>query len=174
MNENNEYASKALATTGTVLGGTSLGLNLLNGSLGALFGGGCNHHANSMTLALSEKDSKIARLESEKYSDSKTQELYNYTVSQNEKLSNFLCGLDKRVTAVEVSAPLREQIIDGKIAQVADKAACCCNTTNAALANLSAVVNSITKTIIPIGSVCPQPMPALNSWTAPTTATTGA
>lgn len=187
MNENTDYASKGLATTGAVLGGTSLGLNLLNGSLGALLGGGwgyrngwnnggCNdshsiNHDHAL-LAISERDARIAKLESEKYSDGKTQELYNYITMQNEKLSNFLCGVDKRLYSLETAAPLREQILDGKIAQVADKVACCCSATNAALANLSAVVNNITKTIIPIDSVCPKPMALYNSWTAPTTTTT--
>lgn len=40
---------------------------------------------------------------------------------------------------------------------------------NAALANLSALVAQITKTVVPLGAVCPQPMPQFNSWTAPTT-----
>lgn len=188
MNENHEYiekhdyASKGLATTGAVLGGTSLGLNLLNGSLGALFGGwgnrngwnnGCCNESHSINhdhalLAISERDARIARLESEKYSDGKTQELYNYTVAQNEKLSNFLCNVDKRLGSLETAAPLREQILDGKIAQVADKAACCCAASNAAISNLSALVTQITKTVVPLGAVCPQPMPQYNSWTAPT------
>jgi hypothetical protein len=33
-----------------------------------------------------------------------------------------------------------------------------------------AELNGLTKTVIPITSVCPEPMPALNSWTAPTAA----
>lgn len=172
--ENTEYASKGVAGAGLGLGIAGTALNLMqNGALGNIFGG-VGGGANAATLAISERDAKIARLESEKYSDSKVQELYNYTVGQNKELSTFLCNIDKRVTALEVSAPLREQIIDGKIAQVADKAACCCSATNAALANLSSVVNNITKTIIPINSVCPQPMAQYNSWTAPTTTTAAA
>lgn len=172
--ENTEYASKGVAGAGLGLGIAGTALNLMqNGALGNIFGG-VGGGANAATLAISERDAKIAKLESEKYSDGKTQELYNYTVSQNEKLSQFLCNVDKRVTALEVSAPLREQIIDGKIAQVADKAACCCSQTNAALANLSALIAQITKTIVPIGSVCPQPMAQYNSWTAPTTTTAAA
>ena len=178
MNENTDYASKGVAGTGLGLGiaGTALSL-MQNGGLGNILGGcgGCGG-ANAATLAISERDAKIAKLESEKYSDGKTQELYNYITTQNEKLSNFLCGVDKRLYSLETAAPLREQILDGKIAQVADKVACCCSQTNAALANLSALVAQITKTIVPIGSVCPQPMAQYNSWTAPTTpaATTGA
>lgn len=125
------------------------------------------------TLAISERDAKIARLESEKYSDGKTQELYNYITMQNEKLSNFLCGVDKRLYSLETAAPLREQILDGKIAQVADKVACCCSATNAALANLSAVVNNITKVVIPNSAICPG-WGNVSVAVTPTTTTTGA
>jgi hypothetical protein len=31
---------------------------------------------------------------------------------------------------------------------------------------------SLTKTVVPIGNICPEPMPLYNSWTAPTTTTT--
>lgn len=84
-----------------------------------------------------------------------------------------MCGVDKRLTAVEVSAPLREQIIDGKIAQVADKVACCCSQTNAALANLSAVVNNITKVVIPNSAICPG-WGNVSVEVTPTTTTAGA
>jgi hypothetical protein len=41
--------------------------------------------------------------------------------------------------------------------------------------NSIAALNGLTKTVIPIGNVCPEPMPAYNSWTAPTaTAAAGA
>lgn len=192
--ENNDYASKGVAGAGLGLGIAGTALGVLGNGLGNLLGRnscGCNngmngwngydggvngYHGNGYNgfrhdhalLAISERDARIAKLESEKYSDGKTQELYNYTVSQNEKLAQFLCNVDKRVTALEVSAPLREQILDGKIAQVTDKMCCCCNATNAALANLSTAVGNITKLVVPLGAVCPQPMPQFNSWTAPT------
>jgi hypothetical protein len=172
MNENNDYASKGVGAGALTTGIIGTAGAVLSGAFGNIFGGGMG--GGNATLAISERDAKIAKLESEKYSDGKTQELYNYITMQNEKLSNFLCGVDKRLYSLETAAPLREQILDGKIAQVADKVACCCSATNAALANLSAVVNNITKTIIPIDSVCPKPMALYNSWTAPTTTTTGA
>ena len=40
-------------------------------------------------------------------------------------------------------------------------------------ASISAINNTlacITKTVVPITSVCPEPMPLKNSWTAPTAA----
>ena len=129
--ENTEYASKGVAGAGLGLGIAGTALNLMqNGALGNIFGG-VGGGANAATLAISERDAKIAKLESEKYSGSKTQELYNSPFLKTKSCLNS-CAMLTRVTALEVSAPLREQIIDGKISQVADKAACCCSQTNAA------------------------------------------
>lgn len=38
--------------------------------------------------------------------------------------------------------------------------------------NQIATLNSLTKTIVPITNVCPEPMKLYNSWTAPTSTTT--
>lgn len=40
--------------------------------------------------------------------------------------------------------------------------------------NSIAALNGLTKTVIPIGNVCPEPMQRYNSWTAPTTTDTAA
>lgn len=40
------------------------------------------------------------------------------------------------------------------------------------IAGIQTMLSNLTKTIIPIGNVCPEPMPAKNSWTAPTAAAT--
>ena len=32
-----------------------------------------------------------------------------------------------------------------------------------------ATLMGLTKTVVPIGNICPEPMPLYNSWTAPTT-----
>ena len=45
---------------------------------------------------------------------------------------------------------------------------------NDPMQNSIAALNALTKTVIPITNVCPEPMPMYNSWTAPTTATTAA
>jgi hypothetical protein len=68
--------------------------------------------------------------------------------------------------------------VDGRFrgieAQIASQAVVNAQIT----ANLSCLQNSVaalsglTKTVIPIGNVCPEPMPAYNSWTAPTAGTT--
>lgn len=45
--------------------------------------------------------------------------------------------------------------------------------TLSCVAQQIAALNSLTKIIVPADNVCPPPMPLYNSWTAPTTTTTG-
>jgi hypothetical protein len=155
--EVNNAASKGVAGAGLGLGiaGTALGLmnggNGCGGVLNGLFGGGNCCHENTMVnryelgleQASAAKDSKIALLESTIHTDGKMLELYQY--------------VDGRLRCIE-----------GQISQQA--------VVNAQLtANIScmqgniATLMGLTKTIIPITNVCPEPMPQYNSWTAPTT-----
>jgi hypothetical protein len=152
-----EFASKGVAGSGLGLGiaGTALGL-LNNGGLGNLFGGwnncGCSdnmavtRHELSMQNEIMTKDSKIALLESNIYTDQKLNDLRNY--------------IDAKVGAVE--GAINAQAVY--------------NATNTATINCIqgqvAQLFALTKTVIPITNVCPQPMPQYNSWTAPTTTTT--
>lgn len=160
--EVNDYARKGVAGAGLGLGiaGTALGVmngmgGCGNGLLGGLFNNGNCCHENTMVnryeLGLEQsnaaKDSKIALLESTIHTNDKILEVYSY--------------IDGRLRGIE-----------GQIAQQA--------VVNAQLtANISCMQGSIaqlmglTRTIIPISNVCPEPMPQYNSWTAPTT-TTGA
>ena len=162
--EVNNYASKGVAGAGLGLGiaGTALGvLNGMNGCgnvLGGLFNtGNCGCHENTavnryelgLEQASAAKDSKIALLESTIHTNDKILEVYGY--------------LDGRLRSIE-----------GQIAQQA--------VVNAQVtANLScmqgniATLMGLTKTVVPIDSICPAPMPQYNSWTAPTaTAAAGA
>ena len=120
------------------------------------FGGGNCCHENSMVnryelgleQASAAKDSKIALLESTIHTNDKILEVYGY--------------MDGRLRNIE-----------GQIAQQA--------VVNAQItANLScmqgniATLMALTKTVVPIGNICPEPMPLYNSWTAPTAPATGA
>lgn len=151
-----EYASKGVAGTGLGLGiaGTALGL-LQNGGLGGLFGGcngGCGSNAY-VTRYDSEKDARIAELETEvKLRDANT-----YTLNELNKVRNYV---DAKFDAV--NAQLCSQAVVN--AQVTANLSCLQNTVSA--------LSGLTKTVIPIGNVCPEPMPMYNSWTAPTTGTT--
>lgn len=149
-----EYASKAATNTAVTLGAIGTGLGVLNsnnngnGLLGGLLGGGNN---NQMMALMSEN----ATLKSEKYTDAQIANLYQAKVRDDKELMVFATNIDKRVTALEVSAPLREQILQGQIAQVAQQSTCCCNAATAAIANLQSAVNSITKLVVPNTAVCP-------------------
>lgn len=145
----------ALGIIGTVLGsiGAAGATNLLGG-VGLNNGAGCCSENMPVSRYELSQENRIAKLESEIalrdstiYSDKKSLELYQY--------------VDGRMRSIE--------------AQIAAQA-----VTNAqVVANISCMQSSIntlmnlTKTVIPITNVCPQPMPEYNSWTAPTT-TTGA
>ena len=148
-----------VAGTGLGLGAGALALGLLNGNLGNILGGcntwnncGCseNHvvtrYEQGLQNEIMTKDSKIALLESNIYTDQKLNDLRNY--------------IDAKVGVVEGAV----------------NAQAVYNATNTATINCIqgqvAQLFGLTKTIIPITNVCPQPMPQYNSWTAPTTTTT--
>lgn len=151
------FASKGVAGTGLGLGiaGTALGL-LTNNGLGGLFGGvtGCHENmpVNRYELGLqndiTNKDMEIAYLKGRDAAKTDSLELYKY--------------VDGRFRGIE--------------AQIASQAVVNAQIT----ANISCIQNSVaalqglTKTVIPITNVCPEPMAKYNSWTAPTApATTG-
>ena len=157
--ENVASAGVGGAGLGLGIAGTALGLLNSNGSgiLSGLFGGG------NQTIALM---SDLAKEKAERFAEKTGAEIYNAMFSQYKELAQATTAIDKRVSALEVAGPLREQLVNQRID-------CCCNSMGAGLAALQATVANITKTIVPITSVCPEPMPQYNSWTAPT-ATTGA
>jgi hypothetical protein len=147
MEMENKYASKGVAGSGLGLGiaGTALGL-LNNGSLGGLFGGGCR---NGYSREDAEKDARIAELTSE----IKLRDATTYVLEEANKMRNYVDG---KFDAI--NAQLCAQAVVN--AQVTANLSCLTNQVN--------VLNGLAKTVIPITSICPEPMPARNSWTAPT------
>lgn len=161
MEHENAYASKGVAGAGLGLGiaGTALGL-MNGGGIGNLFGNNCNgnwnnncgcsedHIVNRYELGLQQeieaKNARISLLESNIYVDSKIADVY-------ERLNTKINGVEAQIC--------QQAVINAQT-----------------VANLSCMQNSIntlmglTKTIIPISNVCPEPMPQYNSWTAPTAA----
>lgn len=148
----------ALGIIGTVLGGAAVASN--SGLLGNILGGGSTNQTNVLM-------SELAREKAERFAEKTGAEIYNAMFSQYKELAQATTNIDKRVSALEVAGPLREQLVNQRID-------CCCNSMNAGLSALQATVANITKTIVPITSVCPQPMPQYNSWTAPTAPAAGA
>ena len=159
-----DYASKGVAGSGLGLGiaGTALGL-LNNGGLGGLFGGNYQN-------VIAEKDSKIAKLEAEKYSDASNIELYKQIKSElKETIANERAtykefnSLQEKLfkSELEKQSMLTAQGIQGLQAQI--------NCTNNHLNCLQTVVDGITKIVVPKSAICPEVMSRYNSWTAPTT-----
>lgn len=146
-----DYASKGVAGAGLGLGIAGTALGLLNGNgnfLGGLFGGG----VNSATLAyIAEKDSKIASLESEKYTDQK------------------ISAVNERINQVGVEVATLALNTEKRVAQLEGQVSCLAQATNTAIAGINATIAGITKTVIPTSAICPEVMPRYNSWTAPTT-----
>jgi hypothetical protein len=163
MEHENNYASKGLSGTALGLSIGALAGGVLSGNFGNILGGGnathcCNedHLVNRYELGLQQeieaKNARISLLESNIYTDTKLADIY-------ERLNT---KFEARCNTIE--AELCQQRVY--------------NATNTATLNcISGQVASLlalTKTVIPIGNVCPEPMPAYNSWTAPTAPATGA
>lgn len=157
-----DYASKGVAGSGLGLGIAGTALALLNGNgLGGLFGNNCalNTMASSATVAtLAEKDAEIGQLKAEKYTNDKLGETYIALNNQINKVASDLATLSLN----------NERRIAGLEGQVS----CLAQATNTAIAGINNTLGTITKTVVPIGAVCPEPMPAKNAWVAPTTTTT--
>lgn len=153
----------ALGVVGTVLGsiGTAAATGVLGNGMG-LFGNGNNWgaaYACSDNMAVNRyelgQEQKIAKLESEIalrdaniYSDRKSLELYGY--------------VDGRMRNIE--AQLASQAVTN--AQITANISCMQGSINTLL--------GLTKTVVPITNICPQPMPQYNSWVAPTETATPA
>lgn len=153
MEVTHDYASKGVAGTGLGLGiaGTALGLLNNNGGLGGVLGGVLGGN-NSGTMALFSEN---AQLKAEKYTDKQVANLYEAKVRDDKELAVFANAIDKRVASLETALPLHMQIIDGKIAQTAQAADCCCKASQAAIAGLQSTVNAITKLVVPNSAICP-------------------
>jgi hypothetical protein len=162
----NNYASKGVAGTALGLGAGALGIELLRGGLGNLFGGCNNRMGNGWNAVpvcsenmavnrfeldqlkeLVNKDMEIAYLKGRDEAKSDSLELYKY--------------IDGRFRGVE--AQISNQAVVN--AQITANIACMQNSIETLM--------GLTKTVIPIGNVCPAPMPQYNSWTAPTTPAAG-
>ena len=161
-----EFATKGVANAGLATGIVGTALGVLNGGLGSILGGiGGNNSALMAAAACSDnqavnryelnmekeimaKDYEIALLKADKYTDNKIADVY-------ERLSTRIRGVEDQISQQAVY-----------------------NATNTAnltcLAGQVAQLQALTKLIVPISNVCPEPMPAKNAWVAPTNTTPAA
>lgn len=156
MEYENKFASKGVAGAGLGLGiaGTALGLLGNNGNLlGGLVNGGnahcgcsedhfVNRYEAAQSARIAELESDVKLRDANTYTDSKLLDLYRY--------------VDGRFNGVEAQI-CHQNVVN---AQVTANLSCLQNTV--------ATLSGLTKTVIPIASICPEPMPQYNSWTAPT------
>lgn len=159
MEYENKHGASGTAKAGLTLGiiGSALGL-LNNGNLlgGVANGGnahcGCsedhfvNRYEAAQSARIAELETEVKLRDANTYTDSKIAELYRV--------------IDGRFGVVE-SQICQQNVVNAQfVAQVTANIAC--------MQNAIATLNGLTKTVIPITSVCPEPMPQYNSWTAPT------
>lgn len=139
-----------------------LNANGNGGLLGGLLGGGCQNAQLGQALnALAEKDAKIAELTAMRYSDNQDAAVYKQTLADNKTLRDEMYAYITPIA--QESAANRER--------VASDCACGLNNLATEVGCLKARVNAITKEVVPLGAICPQPMPRYNEWTSPEGAT---
>lgn len=171
------------------VGGTALGLgigalslallqggnNCNGGILGNLFGNGkygCNNNEEHNDRVISALQSNIARLESEKYTDSVGIELYKEIVAKSnsedvkinanyKELAQFIASLDKQIAVERQKTQDNFAFLDNRINEEAKSIKCYVDA------------NFVPgKLVMPLDSICPEAMKRYNSWTAPTNLTT--
>lgn len=180
-----EFASKGVAGAGLGTGITGLALGVLNSSnngnglLGGLLGGG--------------NQNVVSALQAENYSDKNAKEVYMQSLTDNRRLRDetfaYLKPLadesaNNRVELAKLQAELkcccekqelREQIVLGKVNELALTTQAKFGCLDGTIANMMGTLGKITDTIVPMSAICPTPMAKYNSWTAPTnTPATGA
>lgn len=155
-----DYASKGVAGAGLGLGIAGTALGLLGGNLGGILGGWNNNPygmgipSESVPVNRYEagQNARIAELETEV----KLRDANFYTLSEMGKFRDYV---DRRFECIE--GKVNSQAVIN--AQVTANLSC--------MQGQIATLMGLTKTVIPIGSICPEPMARYNSWTAPTTET---
>lgn len=155
------YSTNGKGNLGVTLGAIGTGLGLFSNGLNGLLGNNGNNNMRWVSQNEYEQGQKISSLESqnalltaEKNTDSKMIEVY-------ERLDTKYRNLEKELATFSASQGVVNAQVSANIAVAQN--------------NISAIQNELaglTKTVIPISNVCPQPMPHYNSWTAPTTSTT--
>lgn len=174
----NDYASKGVAGSALGLGIAGLSVALLNGGVGNLFGNlNTNRVATSVeNQYVSSLQAENAMLKAENYSDKVAKEVYAQTLTDNQNLRNDLVAF---VKSENEKAELREQILIGKINEVAlttkgrfDALDNTINCLSGQVNRNTQSINNITKVVIPKEAICPEVMERFNSWVAPTATTT--
>lgn len=187
-----EFASKGVAGAGLGTGIAGLALGVLNSSnngnglLGGLLGGGNQNVVSAL-------QAENGMLKAENYSDKNAKEVYAQSLADNRRLRDeafaYLKPLadeaaNNRVEIAKLQAELkcccekqelREQIILGKVNELALTTQAKFGCLDQTIAGMMCTIGKITDTIVPMSAICPTPMAKYNAWVAPTnTPATGA
>ena len=149
MDMENKYASRGVGGTALGLAIGALGVEALRGNFGGILGGGnCCGESAPVSRYDAEKSARIAELETEvKLRDANT-----YTLTKVGELRDYM---ERKFDCVNASISTQAVVN----AQVTANLSC--------MQGNIATLMGLTKTIIPITNVCPEPMPLYNSYTAP-------
>lgn len=177
-----EVASKGVAGTALGLGiaGTVALLNQFAGNAG--WGGGflggrqgnCVGHfaadaiAGYDTRTIGALESKIAKLESERYTDGVGLELYKEIIAKSNandaKINANYVELAKAVAALDKQVAVDKQATIDNFAFLNNEI---CNTKKEIMCYVNATFVP-GKLVMPLSNICPEAMQRFNSWTAPT------
>lgn len=180
-----EFASKGVAGAGLGTGIAGLALGVLNSSnngnglLGGLLGGGNQNVVSAL-------QAENGMLKAENYSDKNAKEVYAQSLADNRRLRDeafaYLKPLsdeaaNNRVELAKLQAELkcccekqelREQIVLGKVNELALTTQAKFGCLDGTIANIMGTLGKITDTIVPMSAICPTPMAKYNAWVAPT------
>jgi hypothetical protein len=144
----NFTAADRVGGIGGYIGGIATLLNMAGGINGCSEGDHVvNRYEAGQSAEIAALKADIKLRDANTYTDGKILEMYQY-------LDGRLRGVEGQISA--------QAVVN---AQITANISCMQNALN--------TLSGLTKTVIPIGNVCPEPMPAKNSWTAPTAAAAG-
>lgn len=160
-----EFSSNGKGNLGVTLGAIGTGLGVLGNGLGGLFGNGYTANGQSVPQWVSKEEftqqqtissleSENALLKAEKNTNQKMIEVY-------ERLDTKSRNIEKDLAEFKAAQGIINAQVGANIAVAQNN-----------IAGLQTELLGLTKTIIPIDNVCPQPMMKYNSWTAPASSTT--
>lgn len=136
MEMENKYASKAVGGTALGISLGALGLELLRGNLGGILGGGCCNEDHTVNRYEAAQQARIAELETEvKLRDANT-----FTMGEMNKLRDYV---DRRFECVNSSINAQA------VYNATNTAALTC------VQGQVAQLMSLTKMVVPNGSICP-------------------
>ena len=149
----NFTAADRVGGIGGYIGGITALLGLANGGVLNSNNGNCegdhvvNRYEAGQSAEIAALKADIKLRDANTYTDQKMLDMYQY-------LDGRLRGVEGQISA--------QAVVN---AQITANISCMQSALN--------TLSGLTKTVIPIGNVCPEPMPAKNSWTAPTAAAAG-